>query len=180
MKENVSFNREKEGTYLGKSQFRNRDRGGPWEGQGLREELETYRAYKPDRRFKKKNKGTKKKNKRKTYLEKWESRCKEEIRGGGPGEGCEPRPRTKLNWACRSTSGKNKNKVPSVCRYTMRLAEPQYGWQSRNAIGDTTMRLTLFLVAATKTDQLGTSQSAAHQKLKFCQCITNNVSCYSN
>jgi hypothetical protein len=92
----------------------------------------------------------------------------------------EPAQRTKLNWARKPASGRNKNKVPPVCRYAMRLAEPQYGWQSRNAIGDAAVRLTLFLAAATKTDQSGTSQSATHRKLKFCQCVTNNVSCYSN
>jgi hypothetical protein len=31
----------------------------------------------------------------------------------------------------------------------MRLAEPQYGWQSRNAIGDAAAQLALFLAAAT-------------------------------
>ena len=178
VKENVSFDRHKEKTYLEVSRLGNRDSGGPWKSQELRGKMGTHRAYKPDGKLRNKNAKTRKKT-NETYRE-MVGRHKKKIRSGGPGEGREPRPRTKLNWACRPTSGRNKNKVLPVCRYAMRLAEPQYGWQSRNTIGDAAVRLTLFLAAATKTDQSGTSQSATHRKLKFCQCVTNNVSCYSN
>ena len=124
-------------TYLKVSRYQNCNGGGPWKGQELCGKLETHRAHKPDGGFKEKNKETEKKNKRETHLEKWESRRKEEIRGGGPEEGREPRPRTKLNWACRPTSGRNKNKVPPVCHAisgaAIRLAEPQYDWRCRSA-----------------------------------------------
>jgi hypothetical protein len=99
---------DREGTYLGKSRCRNRDSGGPWEGQELRRELMTHRACEPGGRCKNKKNSIRRRNTKETYQE----RRKEEIHGGGPGE---PRPRTGLNWASRPTSSRNKNKVPPVC-----------------------------------------------------------------
>ena len=167
--EGISYDRDREKTYLEVSRLGNRDSGGPWKDQELRGKMGTHRAHKPDERLKNKNAKTREKT-NETHRE-MVGRHKEETCGG------EPHSRTRLNWP---TSRGNKNKVPPVCRYAMRLVEPQYGWQSRNAIGDAAVRLTLFLAAVTKTDQSGTSQSATHRKLKFCQCVTNNVSCYSN
>jgi hypothetical protein len=58
-------------------------------------------------------------------------------------------------------------------RYAMRLAEPQYSWQSRNAIGDAAVQLTLFLAAATNLTNQNQPTSTTPGKLKFCQCVTN-------
>jgi hypothetical protein len=170
--EGVSYDRDKEKTYLRVSRFGNRDGGEP--GQELHQEYKIRRAHRPDGGFE--NKSIKKKNKRNTYLEEWEESRNEKYCGGGPGE---PRSRTGLSWALRPASRGNKNKVPPVYRYAMRLAEPQYGWQSRKVIGGAAAQPTIFLAAATNlTNQLADKHHTG--KLKFRQCVTNNVSCYSN
>ena len=167
--EGVSYDRDREKTYLEISRLGNRDSGGLWKDQELHGKMGTHRAHKPDGRLKNKNAKTREK----TNETHWEmaGRHKEETCGS------EPRSRTGLNWP---TSRGNKNKVPSVCRYAMRLAEPQYGWQSRNAIGDVVVWLTLFLAAATNLTNQNQPTSITSGKLKFRQFVINNVSCYSN
>ena len=65
--------------------------------------METHRACEPDGGFKEKNKETKKKNKKETHLEKWES---QRVNCGGGSR--KPRQRTRPNWARRPTNGGNK------------------------------------------------------------------------
>ena len=167
--EGISYDRDREKTYLEVSRLGNRDSGGPWKDQELRGKMGTHRAHKPDGRLKNKNAKTREET-NETHRE-MAGRHKEETCGG------EPRSRTRLNWP---TSRGNKNKVPPVYRYAMRLAEPQYGWQSRNAIGDGVVRLTLSLAATTNLTNQNQPTSTTPGKLKFRQCVTNNVSCYSN
>ena len=162
----------REGTYQGKSRSGNRDGGEP--GRELRREWKIHWAQRPNGWLENKNENFRKKNKREAYLE------VSEYRGGRSFRAREPAQGTKLNWAPRPTSRGNKNKVPPVCRYAMRLAEPQYGWQSRNAIDDAAVRLALFLAAATNLTNQNQPTSTSRGKLKFRQCVTNNVSCHSN
>jgi hypothetical protein len=139
-KAKVSHEHKAGETYLKVSRCGNRD-GGEL-GQEFRREWKIHRARWPDRQLENKNKKTQKKNKRETYLGEWEESQDEKNCGR------RTRKPAKLNCAHRPTSGRNKNKVLPVCRYAMRLVEPQYGWQSRNTIGDTSVWLTLFLAAA--------------------------------